>query len=166
MEFVTRRDNNPDQQTRRARKALGGMGTEKPLCAKVPNGGRMGSIPSKVGVFFGKADKMSLGWHWTRAPTSQKRKGAITGPFETKEKAVENAVQSLAARQAPNDEPAMSRPSSSETITERPFLLRSRTPRRRLDFWTSVRTECSTLLALRSGSRWDVTGRNGLGQRS
>jgi hypothetical protein len=116
----------------------------------------MGSVPSEVGVFFGKANKVSGGWYWTDALTSEKRKTAITGPFETKEKAVKNAVQSLAARRAPIIEPAISRPSSvssSEAITQRPFVLRSRTPGKRLDFWTRVRAECSNLLTIRSGPK-------------
>jgi hypothetical protein len=111
----------------------------------------MGSVPSKVGVFFGKVDKGSEGWYWTDASISQTRKAAYMGPFETKEKAVENAVQSVAGRQTQNDEPATSSPSSvssSEVTTQRPFLLWPRMPGRRLDFWTRVR--CGTLLAMRS----------------
>jgi hypothetical protein len=46
----------------------------------------MGSVPSKVGVFFGKTDKVSEGWYWTDTSIGQKRKAAITGPFETKKK--------------------------------------------------------------------------------
>jgi hypothetical protein len=113
----------------------------------------MGSVPSKIGVLFGKVDKGSDGWYFTDASVGQKRKAACTGPFGTKEKAVENAIRRLAARQTPNDEPAMSRPSSvssSELITWRPVHPRSRTPGRRLDFWTRVRAECSTLLVMRS----------------
>jgi hypothetical protein len=113
----------------------------------------MGSVPSEIGVFFGKVDKGSDGWYWTDASTRRKRKAAYTGPFDTKEKAVENAVQRLAARRTPNDEPAMSRPSSvssSELITQRRVLPPSRTAGRRFDFWTRVRAECSTLLAMRS----------------
>ena len=68
----------------------------------------MGSVPSKVGVFFGKTDKVAEGWYWTDTSIGQKRKAAITGPFETKEQAVENAAQ--CARQAPKDEPAISNP--------------------------------------------------------
>jgi hypothetical protein len=97
----------------------------------------MGSVPSKVGVFFGKADKGSEGWYWTDASICQTRKAAYTGPFETKEKAVENAVQSVAGRQTQNDEPATSSPSSvssSEVTTQRSFLLWSRMPGRHLDF--------------------------------
>jgi hypothetical protein len=67
----------------------------------VRNGGAMGSVPPNVGVFFGKADKRSEGWYWTEALVIQK---AAKGPFETKEQAIENAIQSLAA-QGPNDGP-------------------------------------------------------------
>jgi hypothetical protein len=120
----------------------------------------MGSVPSKVGVFFGKANREAEGWYWTDGSISRKRKAAITGPFETKEKAVENAAQSQ--RQIPNDEPAISRQSSVspfEIIAQRPFPLRSRTPERRPDFWTRVRIECRALLATRSGPRRGATGR-------
>jgi hypothetical protein len=99
--------------------------------------------------FVGKPEAVSAGYVAARARYAKR--------------AVENAVQSLAARQAPN-ELAMSRASSassSEAITQRPLLPRSRPPGRRLDFWTRVRAECSTLPAMRSGLRWDVTGRNG-----
>src|SRR5580698_3521260 len=112
----------------------------------------MGGVPPKVGVFFGKADKVSEGWYWTDTSIGQKRMAAITGPFETKERAVENALQSLAARQALSDQPAMNGPSSvssSEVFTRRPFPLRSRMPGTRLDFWTRVRAECGTLPAMR-----------------
>jgi hypothetical protein len=111
----------------------------------------MGSVPSEIGVFFGKVNKGSDGWYWTDASTRRKREAAYTGPFDTKEKAIEDAVQRLAARQAPNDGPSV-RPSlvsSSEVITRRPVLPRLRRPGRRLDFWTRVRAECSTLLATR-----------------
>jgi hypothetical protein len=113
----------------------------------------MGSVPSEIGVFFGKVKKGSDGWYWTDASTTRKRTAAYTGPFDTKEKAVENAVQRLAARQTPNDGPSVGRPSlvsSSEPIAQRPVLPRSRRPGRRLDFWTRVRAECGTLLAMRN----------------
>jgi hypothetical protein len=116
----------------------------------------MGSVPSKVGVFFGKTDKVAEGWYWTDTSIGQKRKAAITGPFETKEKAVENALQNLMARQALNDQRAMNGPSpvsSSEVLTRRPFPLRSRMPRRRLDFWARVRAECDNLPAMRRCQR-------------
>jgi hypothetical protein len=112
----------------------------------------MGSVPSEIGVFFGKANKGSDGWYWTDASTRRKRMAAYTGPFDTKEKAVKNAVQRLAARQTPNDEPTVGDPSlvsSSEVITQR-LVFPSRRPGRRRDFWTRVRAECSTLLAMRS----------------
>jgi hypothetical protein len=121
----------------------------------------MSSVPSNFGVFFGKRNRGAEGWYWTDGSINQKRKAAITGPFETKQKAVENAARR--ARQAPNDEPAIGRKSSVsssfEVIAERPFPLRSRTPERRSDFWTKVRVECSTLLATRNGPRRDATGR-------
>jgi hypothetical protein len=116
----------------------------------------MSSVPSEVGVFFRKANKVSEGWYWTDALTSEKRKTAITGPFETKEKAVRNAVQRLAARRARIDEPAISRQSSvssPEAITRRPSVSRSRRPGKRLDFWTRVRAECSNLPTIRSGPK-------------
>jgi hypothetical protein len=117
----------------------------------------MGSVPSEFGVFFGKVEnKVSQGWYWTDTSTSQKRKAAITGPFETKEKAVENALQNLMVRQAPNDQRAMSGPSSvssSEVLTRRPFPLRSRMPGRRLNFWTRVRAECDNLPTMRRRQR-------------
>ena len=59
----------------------------------------MSKVPTNVGVFFGQIDKRAKGWYWTH--TSDK--GAIRGPFETKELAVEDALQSL--REAPGDEP-------------------------------------------------------------
>ena len=59
----------------------------------------MGSVPSNVGVFFGKANRKAAGWYWTEAAISQKRKALITGPFETKEQAVENAAQRARRRQ-------------------------------------------------------------------
>jgi hypothetical protein len=67
-----------------------------------PNGGIMSSVPTNVGVFFGQVDKRAEGWYWAGAQ-SEKLRGAIRGPFETKELAVEDAVQSLG--EAPSDEP-------------------------------------------------------------
>jgi hypothetical protein len=67
-----------------------------------PNGGFMGAVPTNVGVFFGQVDKRAKGWYWAGAQ-SEKLRGAIRGPFETKELAVGDALQSL--REAPNDEP-------------------------------------------------------------
>jgi hypothetical protein len=54
----------------------------------------MSSLPVNVAVFFGKVDKRPSGWYWTpisdgRIPNS----GSITGPFETKAAAVEDAHQ-------------------------------------------------------------------------
>jgi hypothetical protein len=61
----------------------------------------MSAVPTNVGVFFGQIDKRAEGWYWTDT-RSEKLTGAIRGPFETKEQAVENALQSL--REAPIDE--------------------------------------------------------------
>ena len=58
------------------------------------NGEIMGVIPTNVGVFFGQVDKRATGWYWVDA-RSEKLRGAIRGPFETKELAVEDALQSL-----------------------------------------------------------------------
>jgi hypothetical protein len=66
------------------------------------NGEIMGVIPTNVGVFFGQVDKRATGWYWVDA-RSEKLRGAIRGPFETKELAVEDALQSL--QDAPGDEP-------------------------------------------------------------
>jgi hypothetical protein len=62
----------------------------------------MGALPTNVGVFFGHVDKRAEGWYWADAQ-SEKLKGAIRGPFETKELVVEDALWSL--REAPSDEP-------------------------------------------------------------
>jgi hypothetical protein len=62
----------------------------------------MGAVPTNVGVFFGQVDKRAEGWYWAGAQ-SEKLSGAIRGPFETKELAVEDALQSL--RKAASDEP-------------------------------------------------------------
>jgi hypothetical protein len=53
----------------------------------------MGTVPSNVGVFYGQVDKRAKGWYW--ADGSEKPRGSIRGPFETKEQAVENAIQSV-----------------------------------------------------------------------
>jgi hypothetical protein len=52
----------------------------------------MSKVPTNVGVFFGQVDKRAKSWYWTYA--SEKLKGAIRGPFETKEAAAEDALQS------------------------------------------------------------------------
>jgi hypothetical protein len=62
----------------------------------------MSAVPTNVGVFFGQVDKRARGWYWAGAQ-SEKLKGAVRGPFETKELAVEDALQSV--REAPSDEP-------------------------------------------------------------
>jgi hypothetical protein len=58
----------------------------------------MSAVPTNVGVFFGQVDKRAAGWYWTHTSN----KGAIRGPFETKELAVEDSLQSL--REAPGGE--------------------------------------------------------------
>jgi hypothetical protein len=58
------------------------------------NGEIMSALPTNVGVFFGQVDKRATGWYWVDA-RSEKLRGAIRGPFETKELAVEDALQSL-----------------------------------------------------------------------
>ena len=62
------------------------------------------AVPTNVGVFFGQVDKRSKGWYWADwADTgSEKLKDAIRGPFESKEQAIENALQNL--RDAASDE--------------------------------------------------------------
>ena len=62
----------------------------------------MSAVPTNVGVFFGQVDKRAEGWYWADAQ-SEKLRGAIRGPFETKDLAVEDALRSL--REAPSDEP-------------------------------------------------------------
>jgi hypothetical protein len=51
--------------------------------------------PTNVGVFFGHVDKRAEGWYWADAQ-SEKLRGAIRGPFETKQLAVEDVLQNLA----------------------------------------------------------------------
>jgi hypothetical protein len=58
------------------------------------NGEIMSAIPTNFGVFFGQVDKRATGWYWVDA-RSEKLRAAIRGPFETKELAVEDVVQSL-----------------------------------------------------------------------
>jgi hypothetical protein len=54
----------------------------------------MSDMPANVGVFFGQVDKRAKGWYW--ADTQNERpKAEIRGPFETKERAVQDALQSL-----------------------------------------------------------------------
>jgi hypothetical protein len=62
----------------------------------------MSALPANVGVFFGQVDKRATGWYWVDA-RSEKLRGAIRGPFETKELAVEDALQGL--QDAQGDEP-------------------------------------------------------------
>jgi hypothetical protein len=62
----------------------------------------MSEVPTNVGVFFGQVDKRAKGWYWANAQ-GEKLKGTIRGPFETKQLAVEDVLQSV--REAPSDEP-------------------------------------------------------------
>jgi hypothetical protein len=61
----------------------------------------MSAVPTNVGVFFGQIDKRSKGWYWADT-RSEEFKGPIRGPFESKEQAIEDAVQNL--RDAASDE--------------------------------------------------------------
>jgi hypothetical protein len=56
----------------------------------------MSAVPTNVGVFFGQVDKRSKGWYWVDT-RSEKHKGAIRGPFESKEQALEDVLLSLAS---------------------------------------------------------------------
>jgi hypothetical protein len=51
----------------------------------------MKELPAKIAVFFGRVDERSEGWYWTDAESPTK----VTGPFETRVQAAENARQSL-----------------------------------------------------------------------
>jgi hypothetical protein len=62
----------------------------------------MSAVPTNVGVFFGQVDKRPKGWYLADT-RSEKLKDAIRGPFESKEQAIENALQSL--RDDAGDEP-------------------------------------------------------------
>jgi hypothetical protein len=65
----------------------------------VRDGSRMASVPPNVGVFFGQVDKQSEGWHWT-ASKSDKSRAVVTGPFETTKQTIDDALRSLAGREA------------------------------------------------------------------
>ena len=60
----------------------------------------MTSIQAKFAVFFGKvAQKREAGWYWTSVPEpGEHLKGPFTGPFETKDEAIEHAAGSGAGR--------------------------------------------------------------------
>jgi hypothetical protein len=59
-------------------------------------GGGMSAVPTSGGVFFGHVDKRPKGWYWADTK-NEKSKGAIRGPFQSKEQAVEDALHSLAS---------------------------------------------------------------------
>ena len=63
----------------------------------------MSSVPPNLGVFFGKSGQGQEGWYWTDASTSQNPKATIKGPFDSKEQAIENALQSISAPQTSSD---------------------------------------------------------------
>jgi hypothetical protein len=54
----------------------------------------------RFAVFFGEADqKRGSGWYWTVVPKpGDLLRGPFTGPFETKEEAIEHAVRSGGGR--------------------------------------------------------------------
>ena len=54
----------------------------------------MSAVPANVGVFFGRVDKRAEGWYWVDTQ-SEKLKAETRGPFETKEQAVKDVLQSL-----------------------------------------------------------------------
>jgi hypothetical protein len=111
----------------------------------------MGSVPPKLAVFVGPSVAGSHRWYWADASTNQRRKLIIAGPFETKEKAVQNAAEMLTARPSPNAELPKRRPNSlysSGARMPRSSQPRARTAVKRPDFWARVRAECSTLPAM------------------
>jgi hypothetical protein len=65
----------------------------------LPNDGEaMTGIQARFAVFFGKVDqKRDAGWYWTNAPEPGEH-GPFTGPFETKDEAVEHAIRSGGGR--------------------------------------------------------------------
>ena len=59
----------------------------------------MTDIQAKFAVFYGKVDERPSVWYWTGAPdVDEPFNGPITGPFETKEDAIEHAIRSGAGR--------------------------------------------------------------------
>jgi hypothetical protein len=70
----------------------GGVGTVHQMPRA--DGGIMIAVPTNVGVFFGQVDKRAEGWYWADAQ-SEKLRGAIRGPFETKELAVKDALRAF-----------------------------------------------------------------------
>ena len=72
----------------------------------------MGSVPPNLAVFVGPGVAGSHRWYWADASINPRRKVIIAGPFETKEKAVQNAAEMLTARPTPNAELSKHRPNS------------------------------------------------------
>lgn len=56
----------------------------------------MTEVEKRFAVFFGKREP---GWYWTVVPQpGEPLKGPFTGPFETKDEAIEHALRSGAGR--------------------------------------------------------------------
>jgi hypothetical protein len=60
----------------------------------------MVEVETTFAVFFGKVDqRREPGWYWTGVPEpGEHLKGPFTGPFETKDEAIEHAMRSGAGR--------------------------------------------------------------------
>jgi hypothetical protein len=60
----------------------------------------MVEVETRFAVFFGKSDqKHEPGWYWTSVPhPGEHVKGPFTGPFKTKEEAIEHAIRSGAGK--------------------------------------------------------------------
>jgi hypothetical protein len=60
----------------------------------------MVEVETRFAVFFGKVDqRREPGWYWTNVPEAGvPLKGPFTGPFETKEEAVEHALRTGGGR--------------------------------------------------------------------
>ena len=60
----------------------------------------MAEVETRFAVFCGKVDqKRESGWYWTVVPQpGEPLKGPFTGPFETKDEAIEHALRSGAGR--------------------------------------------------------------------
>ena len=60
----------------------------------------MTEVEKRFAVFLGKVDqRREPGWYWTSVPEpGEHLKGPFTGPFETKDEAIEHALRSGAGR--------------------------------------------------------------------
>ena len=54
----------------------------------------MGNLPLNVAVYFGRIDKRASGWYWIATDAEKSAKPPATGPFESKDAAVEDAARS------------------------------------------------------------------------